>query len=340
MDNIMKELKKIIILSGGFSSERAISLQSSKAVAKTFAKNNYAVYLIDIASPDEFFLVNKEKQEFPNFDKKYNSFSADVVLKLVDNLNKLNADTIFIGLHGGEGENGKIQALLDLCNFSYTGSNHKASAIGMDKIFCKVLANFNKIPTADFKVFTAKELEELSSLNYLEKIISKFGYPVVFKANEQGSSVGVYIFESFQDFESNFLEIKNLGDDFILEKYIKGHEISIPVIEGSAYPIVEIKPHEGFYDYEHKYKKGVTDHICPAPLSECVANKIRNYAIKIYNLIGCKDYARVDFIISEENIPYFLEINTLPGMTELSLTPESAKEAGVDFISLLETIIN
>lgn len=333
----MESNVNIVIICGGFSSERDISFQSSKAVAKTLVTNGYKVFLLDISSPENIIKVSCEtKICFPA--KTYTDFNQIVVQKLITTLSLFDNLKIFIGLHGGEGENGKLQSLFDLCGFYYTGSSYKASAICMDKILCKVLANEKKIPTARFKSFSRTKLL-ISKPSELKKEISTFGYPVVFKANEQGSSVGVYILKSFSDFEVVYSEILAINDNFLLEEYIKGREVSIPIIKGKSYPIVEIKPNNGFYDYEHKYTDGITEHICPADLTLDMSDKISSYAKVMYETAGCSDYSRIDFIIDGNNTPCFLEINTLPGMTQLSLTPESAKAAGMNFITLLKTIL-
>lgn len=327
-------MKKILTICGGFSTEREISLRTGNAVARGIAAAGYESYLLDTAFPSKMYKAGKDFSYAPKGKVKN---TPEVVLELTAELVKFKPDKVFIGLHGGEGENGEIQALLQLLQIPFVGSDSKTSAMCMDKNVSKVMAKSVRIPTAKWEFIDEKDHNKTA----LKKILKPYGYPVVVKALSQGSSVGVSILHSDKDLEATVKMMKDVDDEYIIEQYIKGRELSIPVIKGHAFHTIELIPHEGFYDYEHKYTDGVTTHVCPADLNEKQVKTIKIYAEKIYKSLGCKDYARADFILSETDGKfYFLEINTLPGMTELSLVPESAKASGISFPELMDLLLN
>lgn len=348
--------KTIVIIFGGSSTEREISLITGVAVAKGVFKAGFESFLIDTISPDNTIEITDEnygiikpkdfsKNKVENDSKKLN------ISTLIESINKINPFKVFIGLHGSEGENGHIQSLLDLNNIKYCGSGTKASAIGMDKNLSKILAKDLNIPIANWIVVSdlinsknidkSKISKEEFSFLLKNEIIKNYGFPVVIKANSQGSSVGVKILQSENDLHDTLKMIDDLDDDFMIEKYIKGREFSIPIIKGEVFPIIEIIPNEGFYDYEHKYSEGKTEHICPAVLSNEQEIEMGKFALKIFNRVGCEEYGRVDFILNEKDGKfYFLELNTLPGFTELSLVPESALVKGYKFHELLKYLLD
>jgi D-alanine-D-alanine ligase len=327
-------MKKILTICGGFSTEREISLKTGQAVAGAIFQAGYVSYFMDTAFPKKIFIAEK------NFKYKVSGNvenTAENVLELSKEIVKLKPDKIFVGLHGGEGENGEIQALLQLLQIPYVGSDSKTSAMCMDKNVSKIIAKSVKVPTAKWEFLTECDYNKTA----LKKLLKPYGYPVVVKALGQGSSVGVSILHAEADIDKTLKMIKDVKDEYIIEHYIKGRELSIPVIKGHAFSVIELIPNEGFYDYEHKYTPGVTTHVCPAALSEKQFRTINSYAEKIYKAMGCKDYARIDFILSESDGKfYFLEINNLPGMTELSLVPESARVSGINFPELMELLLN
>ena len=245
-------------------------------------------------------------------------------------------DKVFIGLHGGEGENGEIQKMLDSINIEYVGSGSVSSSICMDKNESKIFAQKVNVPLAKWKMLTSDEKvsDKIKSL-----INKEYSYPVVIKALAQGSSIGVSILHSEEDIDPTIAMMNDIDDEFMIEEYISGRELSIPVIHDKAFPVIELIPNEGFYDYEHKYKEGVTKHVCPAELSEEQVKTINSYAVKMNDILGCKDYCRIDFILDTQGEFYFLEANTLPGMTELSLVPECAKNVGYSFPDLMRLLI-
>lgn len=296
--DFLKNLK-IALLYGGTSSEREISIKSGKAVENIFFNLglNYKV----------FDPLNKET----------------FVNQLVD----FNPDVVFIALHGKGGEDGTIQGLLDYLGFTYTGSGLKASAVAMDKALTKTILKANNLPVPEGFV--------LHSENELKKIKEKIDFPVVVKANSEGSSVGVFIVESLDSLEEKVKDCFKLDSKVIIEKFVEGRELTVSILNGKPLEIVEIKVEDGFYDYKNKYITGKTKYICPAEIETDIYKNLQDLSLEAYNLIGCKGAARVDIILDKNSNPYILEINTIPGLTEKSLLPKAAKAAGFSFEDLI-----
>ncbi len=244
------------------------------------------------------------------------------------NLNWLKEkyDLYINALHGTYGEDGVIQGILDFIGRPYTGSGHLTSAIAMNKIRTKEILSFYKIKTPKWQVITDK------------RDLDKIKYPVVFKPEAEGSAVGVYIVKNKKDANDKFSKVKKLSEKVLVEEYIKGTEISVPVFFGKALPIIEIVPVNEFYDYDAKYTQGKSTHIIPARIEKEIYEKAGKIAEKIFKILDCSELARIDMIIRGKEI-FVLEVNTLPGMTSVSLFPESAKKAGIDFFSLLMKLI-
>ncbi len=348
--------KTIITIFGGNSTEREISLITGVAVAKGIFEAGFKSYLIDTISPENIIEISNSnlktistKDFFSN--QEINNLDVNEE-KLIYSIKKINPFKVFIGLHGSEGENGHVQSLFDKNDIKYCGSGAKSSAIGMDKNISKILAKEVDIPIADWVIVSellrikyADNISDISKEVFTsilkEEIIENYGFPVVIKANSQGSSVGVQILQSEKDLDDTLNMIDDIEDDFMIEKYIKGREFSVPIIKGEVFPIIEIIPNEGFYDYEHKYSEGKTEHICPAVLAKEQEYEMGDFALKIFNHVGCEEYGRVDFILDERDSKfYFLELNTLPGFTELSLVPESALVKGYKFHELLKYLLD
>ena len=295
-------IKKIGILTGGDSAERAISLKSSEAIKN--ACNDLGYETIQI-------ILNGN------------------VSKIISELE--NVDFVFIALHGGKGENGVIQGLLDSLNVPYNGSGVLASSLGMEKSITKQLIRSCGIDTPDWKTF----LDVDESKQYVPKI-----FPVVVKPSADGSTLGLSIVKN----QSELITAVELADQYdgniMIENYIEGRELTVTIIGQQIYPILEIIPKHKFYDYECKYEKGMSDYICPSKLSQKLTETIQSVALDIFNKLQCSGYARADFILDKYNIPWFLEINTLPGLTTTSLVPKSANSAGISFNNLIKLIID
>ncbi|MBC7327139.1 D-alanine--D-alanine ligase [bacterium] len=302
----MRKLK-VAILAGGISAEREVSLISGESVYQNCPRDKYTPYLLD---PRD--LLDEEKK-----------------LSFLKRL--LEADVAFIALHGKMGEDGTIQGFLESLGIPYTGSGVLASALAIDKLRTKQIFHFYNIPTPPWVIIEKT------------KPIPSLSYPVVIKPQKQGSSVGVTIVKSEEELPSA-LELAFQYDPIVIgEKYIEGRELSVPILEmngePTALPIVEIIPDEGFYDYYHKYTPGVTKEVAPAPLESETEEKIKKLAISAFKALGCENFARVDLRLDSDDNPFILEINTIPGLTPLSLFPFSAKTMGISFPQLIDTII-
>ena len=295
--------KKILIISGGISKERAISLDTGKQVAKELIKNNYSV---KITEPD-FKLHNIIKSFKPNI--------------------------IFNALHGQFGEDGYIQTILESTNIPYTHSGIISSAIAMDKVLSKKIFIKNKVLTPKYLIYSFNE----SKKNLIKLIEKKLKFPVVIKPINEGSSVNVFICTKMNIIKN--LKFLRGYKKIIIEEFIPGREIQAAIIGSKKLGAIELKPKRKFYDYQAKYNpKAKTEHIIPVDLSKKKYNEIMSTTLKIHNLVGCRGVTRSDFKYYRDKF-YLLEINTQPGMTRLSLVPEIAAFYGISFIKLIELIL-
>lgn len=335
---------KIVVLAGGISTERDVSLSSGTGIYKALKEKGHQAILIDVflgypgeLTEDLFALkkdwaadmrgVSEEVTDIAQIlaqrpDYKKNFFGPNVIALCQQ------ADVVFMALHGAEGENGKIQACFDLMGIRYTGTDHISSAIAMDKAISKELFRENGIPTPA-GIHLKKGEEDPKTVPF----------PLVVKCCNGGSSVGTYIVEKEEDYEAAKVNSFRYDDEIIIEQYIKGREFSVGVIDGKALPIIEIAPISGFYDYKNKYQAGSTIETCPAALSEDLTIKMQQYAEAVFQTLRLKNYARMDFMLKENGEMYCLEANTLPGMTPTSLLPQEAQAIGVPYGDLCEWLI-
>ena len=337
----------ILLLTGGLSSEREVALSSGRAILKALRENGHNVKVVDPIYgnenvPEEKIFKDYIKRDYPSdgLIKELQKSSAKKLLDCIDSPMFENIDLVFLGLHGKYGEDGKVQTLLEMRGKKYTGSGILASNIAMSKEISKSIFRFHNILTPDWTCFSKSH--DFSTKDIFKRISNEIGFPCVIKPDDEGSTVGLTIV-----YESDELNINqavklafNYSDKIIVDKYVKGREITVPVIGNESFPVIEIKPKEGFYDYEHKYTKGMTEYICPAEIDYEVAEEAGQVALTAYQSLGCSVYARVDFILTFNNELYCLEVNTLPGMTDTSLVPKSALKRGIDFNRLIEKIIN
>ncbi len=296
--------KKILVISGGISKERAISLDTGKQVALELSKNKYKIKIVEPRS---------------DFLKVIKSFKPDV---------------IFNALHGQYGEDGYIQTILETTNVPYTHSGVIPSAIAMDKELSKKIFIKNNILTPKYFMYRFDK----PKIDLLKQIEKKLKFPVVIKPINEGSSVNVFICTKSNIFRK--LKILKNYKRIIIEQYISGREIQAAIIGSKKLGAIELKPKRKFYDYQAKYNsKAKTEHIIPVNLSKNEYNKIMGLALKAHKIIGCRGVTRSDFKFYKGQF-YLLEINTQPGMTSLSLVPEIAAHSGISFIKLLELIID
>ncbi len=295
--------KKVLILSGGISKERLISLDTGLQVAKELKKNGYKV---KISEPDN------------NLEKNIKNFKPNV---------------IFNALHGQFGEDGYIQTILEQFNIPYTHSGVIPSSIAMDKEISKKIFIKNKIKTPKFFTFSF----DMRVLNLIKKIEKKLSFPVVVKPLNEGSSVNVYICDK-KNLNNIVKKLRNYKK-IMIEEFIGGREIQVAIMGKTKLGAIELKPKRKFYDYKAKYNSSAkTEHIIPVNLSKKKFSQIMNIALKAHKVIGCKGVTRSDFKYYQGKF-FLLEINTQPGMTKLSLVPEIAEHKGINFLKLIEWIL-
>lgn len=322
---------KICVLLGGASPERMVSLSSGTSIAKALKSSGHDILFLDPATPldkmDDFRAgLEKISMENMNFESMA-QLTDDVFIEHIPYLKEEGIDLVFNALHGGNGENGVIADIMEKAEIPYTGSGYQASALAMDKFKTKVLARYVGVNCAD------EELHE-KPVHAPDKV----KFPLVIKPNNSGSSVGLTIIQEPCDIFEATSEALKFSDTVIIEDYIPGREFDIPVIKGEAFPILEVNPH-GVNDYKAKYMGDKTEYKVPAPLSEEITKKMQADAVRVYEVLGLKNYARIDFRMTKDEKIYLLEANTLPGMTASSLVPKSAKVIGISFEELLEIII-
>ncbi|MEW6014947.1 MAG: D-alanine--D-alanine ligase [Candidatus Zixiibacteriota bacterium] len=336
----MKNKLKILVLAGGLSEEREVSLSSARAITEALLKNGHDVKAIDSAGgrsllgPDGHFLLHRDDSSLSKIALTENPSLALTSSLSADEYRQI--DIVFLALHGGAGEDGTIQALLDLAQKKYTGSGQLASAIAMNKAFAKKLLKQEKIPTPPWLLLKALPGDDFAP--HLKAIKSKFSLPIIVKPNNSGSTVGLTLVKKPEEIVVALKKAAEVSSEILIEKYIRGREITCSILNGKPLPLVEIIPSHELYDYQCKYTKGKSQYICPAKLPARLAARIQKLAARAYEIIGCSCLARADFILSRRNQPYFLEVNTLPGMTELSLAPMAARQAGISFEELVDII--
>lgn len=321
----------VAIVCGGIGSEREVSLRSGKQVLDHLPKDKYVSELVEITKEGAWLL-----HEGNNNSKLLNPPTS--AAKYTDQ--KMPWDIIFIALHGTFGEDGRIQGMLDLAGIPYTGSGVLASALGMDKTKAKKLVSQSGVRSPKFL-----ELCEINSSELVHrKILKIVKYPCVVKPNSSGSSVGVSIVKNKEELAAALERASREKGSVLIEEYIKGREITCGVMGNSfqkefiPMPPVEIVTESAFFDYHAKYESAATKEICPAPLTKTLTKKIQELAMKAHEALGCEGLTRSDFII-KKSTPYFLEINTIPGLTEQSLCPKEAKAMGMSFGELLDRMV-
>lgn len=316
-----KRKLKIAVLMGGKSGEHEVSLDSGRSVLENLDKKKYSLLPIIIT--------------------KKGVWQTERAKKTIDTLKKLqNIDVAVIMLHGPYGEDGTVQGLLELFDLPYVGAGVFSSALCMNKLKTKEIMETNNILNPDYLSFSKNEWQKAQN-KIFEKIIKKLSFPNVVKPNELGSSLGISIPKNKKQLQKSINLALKYSNRILVEDYIKGKEIHCGVIGNEnpiALPLDEVKPKKEFYDYEAKYKPGMSEHLTPAPLSKKLTGKIQNLAKKIYKLVECSGMARIDFLIQGEKV-YFNEVNTIPGFTKTSILPKEAQTAGISFSKLLDLLI-
>lgn len=328
----MKDKPRIALLLGGSSPEKVVSKHSSASIYDAINSLGYECKLINPAygksQPEkaEDFFTDEDPVEISN-----RNYVEAINSELFDEI-----DLAFIGLHGKWGEDGTIQSLLELRGIKYTGSKVLSSSLSMDKSMSKILFQHYGVHTARWFPVNQSSADAGS---VIEKIENSFGFPVVIKPNDQGSTFGLTICENSGQVKDALKLSFEYSDKTIIEKYIPGREMTVAILEDNALPVLEIKPKQGFYDYENKYTSGRTEYIVPADIPEETAVKMKSQALLAFKALNCEVYGRVDFRMDNNFQTYCLEVNTLPGMTSTSLVPKMAKAVGITFEQLIERII-
>lgn len=298
---------KVAVLYGGVSAEREVSISSGKGIMEALRKRGYDVIGID--------------------------FNPENLEEIV----KLDVDIAYIGLHGRYGEDGKVQALLDMLNIPYVGSGVAASALAMDKARAKVFfAREGARVAKEIVVYKHRYDEQSFSVD--------LPFPLVVKPNQEGSTIGVTFAENEDELREGIKKAFEHDETVLIEEYIEGTEVTVAVMgkqgEEKALPVVEIVPKNKYYDYESKYSVGGSEHIVPARITEEQTAYVQKYAVLAHQSLGCNIYSRADFIVPHDGSdPVILEVNTLPGMTPTSLFPDAAREIGLSYEEMIETLI-
>jgi len=303
-----KKLLRIGVIAGGISSEREISLLTGKNIYQSLLKSGYDVTFVDL------------KNDFYN------------------NLRKINL--AFLALHGRYGEDGTVQGLMEIMKIPYTGSGVLGSAIAINKILSKKILKYENILTPEYVALDVNSKVNAAKSNLL--ISEKLSYPVIVKPNSEGSTIGVNIVDNDGELKYAIEDASKYDNKILIEKYINGRELTVSIIgkDPVALPIIEIKPKSGFYDYESKYTKGMTEYVVPAQLNEEMSRHISEMAVKCHRILECSGISRVDFILDGHGNAYVFELNTMPGMTATSLVPKAASAAGINFDLLVEIILD
>ena len=291
--------KKIALLAGGISKERDISLESGKAVFNALKELNYSVELIDPKNSD---------------------------------LNSLNNfDSVFICLHGENGEDGKIQSFLDLMDIPYTGSRSNSSMIAMDKLLTKLIWEKLGFITPKFKI--------VNSTTQFDELLSSLGAPFIIKPAKSGSSLGVSIVNSQDDLVKAYRDAIDFDSTILAEEFIRGRELTVSILGEKALEVVEIRTTNSFYDYNAKYLSDETTFSKPIDINEKELKSLKENAIEAFRALGCSSWGRVDYIMDNKGKFYLIEVNTIPGMTGHSLFPLAAKYSGMTFNTVVEEIV-
>ena len=328
---------KVTVLLGGDSAERDVSLASGAGIIRALRGRGHEVSAVDPALPAG---ARAEPEAAKIGEKPPESLGALAPERAFEWLRGepvLAADVVFIALHGGRGEDGTIQALLDAGGVRYTGSGVLGSALAMNKDRAKALFREAGVQTAPHLLVSAPDGADGIRASR-EMVERSLGFPVVVKPNCQGSSVGFSFVPDAAHLGEALAAAAAYDTEVVVERYVPGREITAAILGGDALPLVEIIPEGGFYDYKRKYTKGTSRYAAPAELGAAAAERVRREAVLAYRALCCRDYARVDFRLADSGEPYCLEVNTLPGMTELSLVPMAARAVGIGFEELVERI--
>ena len=326
---------KITVLMGGTSSERNVSLASGIRIVQALRTRGHDVTPMDpargvISAAEERELsMGKVGAEPPSLEA-LSKFAEGTFLPNLTGMKEIReADVVFLALHGGQGEDGTLQALLDMAHVKYTGSGHLSSALAMDKDLSKKLFRMDDVKTADW----------LMAPVTTEQVEGMLGLPVIVKPSKQGSTVGLSLVKKREEIATAIEEASKYDDEVMVEAFIPGRELTVGILGDIALPVGEIFPKHEIYDYECKYQPGMAVEEFPAKISPEQTKRAQDFARRAFDALKLRGCARIDFRMAEDGEMYCLEANTLPGMTQTSLIPQAAAAAGIDFPALCERIV-
>ncbi len=331
---------------GGTSSERDVSLASGLRVAAALRLQGHTVSAVDTANgaltaeEEKTLLASGVMRALPPETEVLSQLARQTLPTSVQRLpTQGETDVVFLGLHGGQGEDGTIQALLDLTGVPYTGSGHLASALAMDKDLSKHLFRAAGVTTPDWQMVRRGDPETWRIASWVDATVAALGLPVIVKPSKQGSTVGLSLVKSREDVVAAITEAFRHDDEVMIEQFIPGRELTVGILGNEALPVGEIIPKHEIYDYECKYTPGMAMEVFPASISDAQRISVQALAQKSFRALKLSGCARIDFRMTDEGTFYCLEANTLPGMTELSLIPQAAAAAGISFPELCERIV-
>ncbi|MCU0634506.1 MAG: D-alanine--D-alanine ligase [Gemmatimonadaceae bacterium] len=329
---------RITVLLGGVSAERDVSLSSGVRIAAALRTRGHEVTCLD---PAHGVLPMAREDELrsggvgvapPSLEQLAALRRASLSPELAGMPALREADCVFLALHGGQGEDGTVQALLELVGVPYTGSGPLGSAIAMDKELSKILFRAAGVQTADWLMARA------DGGTTAAEVARAVGWPAIVKPSKQGSTVGLSVVRSGDELPAAVAEAFRYDDEVMIERFVPGRELTVGIVGGEALPVVEIIPKKGLYDYEAKYTPGMTEEY-PVDLGPALTTRLSSQAVAAFRALKLSGYARADFRLDPQGEPWCLEVNTLPGMTPTSLLPIAAKAAGMDFADLCERIV-
>lgn len=334
----------IAVITGGLSTERDVAISSGGKIAKALRSKGHNVVFVDVffgyegdKTPEELFRENGDLVESKSVAENIPDLAAVKALRAGNSPSFLGrnvveiccyADITFFALHGGEGENGQLQAAFDILGIKYTGTGYLSAALAMDKGITRALFEQHKVKVAKGEVFARGESTDSWDV-----------FPCVIKPCSGGSSVGIAKAENREQFDEAVRDAFSYEDEIVIEQFVEGREFSVGVLGGEVLPPIEIIPTTGFYDYKSKYQAGLTIEECPAKITEAEDKTLRDSAYAAYRTLGLEAYARMDFILDKNGDAYCLEANALPGMTPTSLLPQEAAVIGLDYATLCDRIV-
>lgn len=340
---------KIVVLAGGLSTERNVSLVSGTGVCRALRENGHQAILVDMFmgleqyegdlkdifdAPDGLCSDVRVENTAPDLEAVRRSRKDQSPSILGKDVLKVctMADIVFLALHGACGEDGRMQATLDLLGVPYTGSGYIGSGMAMDKSITKRFLDAEHIRNAPWRDVTYCEAD-------IPRLVEELEVPCAVKIVNGGSSIGVELPDTKEELEKALRNILHYGNHVIVEKKIKGRELTVAVLGDTYLPAVEIVPTSDYFDYEAKYQSGGAKEVCPAPIDDAVWHEMGEMALRLHRALGLSVYSRTDFLLDEEGRPWCLEVNTLPGMTSTSLVPQEAAAVGISYGELCETVV-